>query len=170
VKFKSPSWDDSPKDVAEFVEGYKRHLNQMRCVLPKHVLELAVLSGIEDGLIVDYSYEKNERTLCLTLLCGDLQMGYYDLIINYKNVEISTEHERTLADLAHSIDEHIHLHRFEVDLTEDARIEHRLEFITSDENRWFAIRCEQLSWEMIERPKQKFSPRPARFRDGTPTE
>lgn len=163
MKFKSPSWDATPKDVAEFRQANAHHLEKMRGVLLDHVLELATLPGVDDGQIEEYSYDKNERTLYLVLLCGDLQMGYYDLIITYKNVEVSLDHEKTLAYLAQSVDEHIHLHRFEVDVTEDGRIEHRLEFFTSEENTWFAIRCEELNWEKIERPKQRFSPRPARF-------
>lgn len=163
MKFQTPSWDAAPEDWAEFRRAYSSHLEKMRGVLPDHVLELAALSGVDDGLIEEYSYDKNERTLYLVLLCGDLQMGYYDLIITYKNVEVSLDHEKTLAYLAQSVDEHIHLHRFEVDVTEDGRIEHRLEFFTSEGNRWFAIRCEELNWEKIERPKQTFSPRPARF-------
>lgn len=163
MKFQTPSWDADPKDWAEFRRAYASHLEKMRGVLPDHVLELATLSGVDDGRIEEYSYNKNERTLYLVLLCGDLQMGYYDLIITYKNVEVSPDHEKTLAALAQSVDEHIQLHRFEVDVTQDGRIEHRLEFFTSEENIWFVVRCEALNWEKKERPKQRFSPRPARF-------
>ncbi|MEM4409944.1 MAG: hypothetical protein QXI19_14505 [Candidatus Caldarchaeum sp.] len=163
MKFKSPSWDATPKDVAEFRQANAHHLEKMRGVLLDHVLELATLPGLEDGLIEEYVYDKNDHILRLVLLCGYLQMGYYDLIITYQGAEISPEHEETLKHFAQSIDEHICLHRFEVDITEDNQIEHRLEFFTSDGKVWFAIRCEGLSWETVERPKQEFSPRPSRF-------
>lgn len=163
MKFQSPSWDDSPEVWAAFRQAHERHLEKIRGVLPEHVLELATLPGLEDGLIVEYCYDKKKRLLHLVLLCGDLQMGYYDLIITYQGAEITPEHEKTLTHLAQSIDEHICLHRFEVDITEDNQIEHRLEFFTSDGKVWFAIRCEGLSWETVERPKQEFSPRPSRF-------
>lgn len=81
MKFKSPLWDACPKDFAEFRQAYAHHLEKMRGMLPEHVIELATLPGVEDGLIEEYVYDKNEHTLRLVLLCGYLQMGYYDLII-----------------------------------------------------------------------------------------
>ncbi len=94
MKFRLPSWDASPQEWAEFHQAYARHLEQMRAVLPEQVLELATLPGVEDGLIVEYFYDENACTLRLVLLCGNLQKGYYDLVINYSDVEISPEHKK----------------------------------------------------------------------------
>jgi hypothetical protein len=45
MKFQLPSWDDGPEVWAAFHQAYSRHLEQMRGVLPDHVLELAELQG-----------------------------------------------------------------------------------------------------------------------------
>ena len=132
MKFQSPSWDDSPAAWAAFHQAYSRHLEQMRGVLPDHVLELTQLQGVDDGLIVEVRHDQAERVLHLTLRCGPNQMGYYDLILTYEDAEITPEDERLLARLARSTrdrsDHDADLHRHEVDATADGRIEHRLEF------------------------------------------
>lgn len=159
MKFKTPSSDDGVEVWKAFQQACARHLDEMRGVLPDHVLELATLQGVDDGLIVEVRHDKIERVLHLTLRCGDLQMGYYDLILTYKDADISPKHEKLLAKFARTTIDPGHydaeICRFEVDLTEDGRIEHRIEFYVEGPDDWIAIRCRSLYWEKVSRPNRE---------------
>src|SRR5207248_7275733 len=102
MKFQLPSWDDSPRTWATFHKAYSQHLEGLRGILPARVLELARLPGVDDGLIVQVSHDRAGCVLRLTLRCGDLQMGYYDLALTYEGAEITPKHEWELARLARS--------------------------------------------------------------------
>ena len=175
MKIQSPSWDDSREVWAAFRQACERHLEEMRGVLPDHVLELAHLQGVDDGLIVEVHHDQAERVLRITLRCGDLQMGYYDLILTYGDAQITPEDEFLLARLARStIDQSDHdadLYRHEVDVTAEGGIEHRLEFhVYRQHDVWIAIRCRMLSWEAVSRPNRDLPVMPDRFPDGPVTE
>jgi hypothetical protein len=161
MKFQPPVGSEDVNEWAKFREAYMRHLEQLRGTLPAHVWELAHLEGIEDGLIVEVSHNRAERRLKIILRCGYIQMGYYDLVLIYEDAEISLEHERVLAQLARRTPADgsgyvPELYRFELDVTEDGRIEHRIQFHVDPEpsylSDWFAIRCRSLHWEKISRP------------------
>ncbi len=163
MKFQPPVESEDPNEWANFRDAYLRHLDQLSGILPDHVLELAYLEGIEDGLIVEVSHNRTERRLKLVLRCGYIQMGYYDLVLIYEDAEISLEHERVLAQLARRTPADCsgyvpELYRFELDVTEDGRIEHRIQFHVDPEQSylsdWFAIRCRTLRWEKISRPSR----------------
>jgi hypothetical protein len=90
VKFETPSWDDSPAFWNTFRQKHAAHLQEMQGLLSPHVLELADLRGVDDGLIVEVRLEivevdlkREARLLTLILRCGYNQMGYYDLVLRY---------------------------------------------------------------------------------------
>ena len=165
MKFRMPSWDDGAEAWADFLRAYSQHLEGLRDALPAHVLELARLPGMDDGLIVETVHDRAERVLRLTLLCGDLQMGYYDLKLIYEDAEITPEHAQRLARLAHDTpSEHgPEVSRHEVDVTKNGQIEHRIEFHDKEPNSWFAIRCSALTWETVSCPDRKILTLCARF-------
>ena len=168
MKFKTPSWDDSAEAWAEFFRASSQHLEGLRDALPARVLELARLPGIDDGLIVETVHDRAERVLRLTLLCGDLQMGYYDLKLIYEDADITPEHAQRLARLAHDTpSEHgPEVSRHEVDVTKNGQIEHRIEFHDKEPDSWFAIRCSALTWETARRPDRGILTPFARFSGG----
>ena len=133
-------------------ERYKRHLEEMQNVFPAEVLELARLSGVDDGLVVEVQHDRSEHVLTLTLRCGDNQMGYYDLIVRYEGATISPQDEQVLARVArttksdryHESDLAFH----ELDRAEDGHIKHRFLFHPGRE---FTIRCQELHWEKVNR-------------------
>lgn len=175
MKFQSPSWDDSREVWAAFRQDCSRHLEEMRGVLPDCVLDLAELQGVDDGLIVEIHHDQVDRVIRLTLRCGDLHMGYYDLNLTYEDAQIVPEHEILLARLARStIDQSDHdadLCRHEVDVTAEGGLEHRLEFhVDAQPNVWIAIRCRMLWWEAVSRPNRDLPMLANRFPNGPETE
>jgi len=179
MKFQPPVRIEDANEWAKFREAYMCHLERLRGTLPAHVLELAYLEGIEDGLIVEVSHNRTEHRLKLVLRCGYIQIGYYDLVLLYEDVQISLEHERVLAQLARRTPADCsgyvpEVYRFELDVTEDGRIEHRIQFHVYPEQAylsdWFAIRCRTLRWEKISRPSHIIPALLDRFPDGPSTE
>lgn len=170
MKFKTPSWDDSLEAWRAFEQDCVRHLEELKGFLPPHILELSMLQGVDDGLIVEVLHDKGERCLQLTLRCGDLKMGYHDLVLTYKDADISSAHEALLAKFARTtIDDGHHdadICRFELDLTEEGRIEHRIEFQVEGPDDWIAIQCRSLYWETINRPNRKLPALSDRFPGG----
>jgi hypothetical protein len=157
--------DDHGRAVAAAHEQYRQRLRDLHGVLPDHVIALADLQGVGDGLLVRVDHRRDCRTLILTLRCGHLQMGYYDLVLEYSDASITTEHDQILAWIArttkgcwrHECDIAYH----EVDLADDGLIEHRLLF---HYGLWFAVTCRSLAWETLPRSQREF----ARCRDRYP--
>ncbi len=165
------SWYDSFEDYSilkNASEEYWRFVESMQGILPTEVLALARLPGVDDGLIVRVKHDRDKRVLVLTLRCGDLQMGYYDLILTYEDAEISHGDECTLARLAHTTKYSRYksdLYRHEVDMLDDGRIEHRLIFHPGI---WFVVRCKTLRWDKLNRPNRELPRFLNRFPGGPP--
>jgi hypothetical protein len=148
---------------------YTQYLEGLRGVLPDHVLELARLPGVDDGLVVEVHHAVSAQVLLLVLRCGDLQMGYYDLVLTYEDATISPGDEWTLAKIArttkgawhHSFDLYYH----EVDSAGEDRIEHRMFFHPGV---WFGIRCRELRWTKRPRPDRELPSLADRFPGGPP--
>ena len=164
------SWYGDFEDERILMDAYERYsayLEDLESVLPDHVLELARLEGVHDGLVVEVAHHRSQRALCLTLRCGDLVMGYYDLVLRYEDAEISAEDERTLAQIARTTRSHRRFEHdlfvHEVDTAKDGRIEHRLLF---HPHVWFAIRCRVLHWEKVGRPNRDLPRMRDRFPGG----
>lgn len=159
-------YEDSSRLYAAY-QQYHRHLEAMEGILPAEALELAKLQGTDDGLVVEVRHDREQNILTLTLRCGHLQMGYYDLILRYEDAEISAEDEKKLARIARTtVNDSRHesdLCFQEVDVTEGGRIEHRLLFHYGV---WFAIRCCALHWEKVDRPNRDLPRLKDRFPGG----
>lgn len=143
--------DDSVLKAA--FHDYQKYLEGLEDILPSGILTLARLPGVDDGLVVQAKRDRNQKFIELTLRCGDLQMGYYDLVLQYEEAEISAPDEQTLAQIAHTTQsESRHesdLYCHELDVTPVGGIEHRLLFHPGV---FFTIRCHALRWEKVARP------------------
>src|SRR5687768_9470955 len=114
-----------------------------------------MLPGVDDGLVVEVQHQRPQKTLRMVLRCGDLQMGYYDLILTYEGASLTPRDEQTLARVARTTRDHrrheCDLAYHEVDVvdmvetSDGGGIEHRFLFHPGV---WFAIRCDALHWEM----------------------
>lgn len=138
------------------VQGYEQHLERMQGVLPDHIFALTRLKGMDDGLIAEVRHDWASRTLRLVMRCGDLIMGYYDLILRYEQAEISQQDEQTLTQIARTTKNdgrhRCDLYAHEVDITDTGMIEHRLLFHPGI---WFAVGCRDLQWETVARANRK---------------
>lgn len=175
MRFFTLDWYHSQplNDVAGFrrvIEAYARHLERMDQVLPPHVVELARLEGVDDGLLIDVRHDCPARTLQLTMRCGDLQMGYYDLVLTYEECSLSRQSEWSLARVARSTVSHCRhacdVAYHEVDRAADGRIVHRLLFHPGVA---LAIHCGALRWERIPTPGREFPRVRERFPGGPRT-
>jgi len=158
---------DDARTLRAAHEDYFRYLDALGDALPTRLLELARLGGVDDGLVVAVRHDRRQALLEITLRCGNLQIGDYDLVLRYEGAELSPADERTLARIARStLDDSRHesdLFNHEIDRTEDGRIEHRFLFHPGV---WFAVRCDALTWEKVDRPNRQL-PQPAdRFPGG----
>jgi len=153
--------DDRPLDAA--CKAYRDYLATMAPAWPERIRALAELRGVDDGLVVEVHHIRSLNRLILVLRCGDLQMGYYDLVLSYDGAEISPEHELTLAQIARSDSE---VFEQELEVAEDGRIVHRLMFHPGD---WFAISCRELDWTSISRPNREIPRLGDRFPGGPTT-
>ncbi len=155
------------RDYVVVFDKYTRHLESLQGVLPNDLLALARLPGVDDGLIIEARHDREQRRFTLTLRCGDLQVGYYDLVLNYDEAEISQPDEWILARIARMTTDYgddIAYH--ELDVTPDGKIEHRFLF---HPGHWFAIRCRTLNWEKINQPDRELPTLPDRFPGGPVT-
>ncbi len=162
------------------------YTSHIKSTLPPHLLELALLKGVDNGLIVEAHLVRAVDDLTFVLRCGDLIMGYYDLVPRYKGVVLTPEHERTLSRLARTKSRigwrgctgrgerirrktlnYVHhspdMFWQEVDIVESGLIEHRFLF---HPGHWFTVGCASLEWERIERPNRELPPMPDRFPGG----
>ena len=167
MKFFTLQWYRKDKDEAQYSEAfdsYLQHLEVMKGVLPASVIELANLPGVDDGLIAEVRHDRLRRRLTLVLRCGHLQMGYYDLVLNYEGAEISKSDEWKLACLAKISqgDRAPDIAYHEVD-SSGSGVEHRILFHGGG---WFAIRCQELSWAKIEVPDRVLPTISKRFPGG----
>jgi hypothetical protein len=108
----------------------------------------------------------SQQMLLLVLRCGDLQMGYYDLLLTYEDAVISPRDEWTLAKIARGTKDawqgaDVAYH--ELDQAEDGRIQHRILF---HPGLWFGIDCGKLHWKKVDRPDREIPKLPDRFPGG----
>jgi hypothetical protein len=153
--------------LAAAIQRYAQHLEQMQGVLPAEVLSLAKLEGVDDGLAFAARHNQKQQLLTLYLRCGDVQIGYYDLVLKYEGASISPADEWMLAKIARSAPTNenceFELAYHEVDQCEDGRIEHRLLF---HPGKWFEIRCRTLHWQQFPRPNRELPSLHERFPGG----
>ena len=100
MKYFTPAWhsgaiDSVGPDTA--FEDYRRYLAPLLPGLPPDVQTLAGIS-LHDGLLFHLAAEAD--SLEMTLRCGDLQVGYFDLALNYFGVIHSADLAETLTKLA----------------------------------------------------------------------
>ncbi len=156
---------------------YRRHLEQLRGVLPDRVLELAKPSGMEDALMIQVEHDRALRSVRLVLRCGDLQMGYYDLIVDYEEAELLPKHDVALAKVARSTEsDTVHdcdLAYHELDALSDGRIVHRYLFHANKTDSggwlWFSIRCRALDWRREPKSSRELPPSNDRYPGGPQT-
>jgi len=159
--------EDSSKPFAAAMAAYNEHLAALRGVLPDDLLTLAHLPGVDDGLVVKVHHVRRLKALQLTLRCGGLPMGYFDLVLNYEGIELSPQTAWTLARIARttkSDSRHEHdVAYHEIDRSEAGGVTHRFLFHPGV---LVQFSCQCLRWEKIARPDRTLPSLPDRFPEG----
>lgn len=147
------------------------HLQELRARHPSDVWEIADPFLVDDALIAEIQFDRVKRGMKIVLRCGNLQIGYFDLILRYENVEISHESEFVLATVARATKTSVEYwghdcYRHEIDLTDDGRFDHHFLFHPGLS---LTLRCTSLTWERIPRPGRKLPRTRDRFPGGPVT-
>lgn len=161
-------------------EAYRRHLAGLRGVLPDRVLDLVDSVWTHDALVARVDHDRELRRLRLVLRCGDVQAGYYNLVLTYKDAELLPEDDLVLARIARSTESStVHgcdLANHEVTMAEDGRIEHNMIFHALAWEHpdaggwlWFSIRCRTLDWRLEPRRTRRLPPSNDRYPGGPDT-
>jgi hypothetical protein len=167
--YSDQSGDLNDTEIKRANASYQRRLKALREVLPERTLAITQLPSVDDSLIDQVTHDREQRALCLTLLSGDLQVGYYYLVLRYFGATISDADERILAALARSSrrgdgygnDLWVH----ELDWL-NGLIEHRFLFHPCVS---FKIRCERLEWSRRDTLNRSLTPMKERFPGGPPS-
>ncbi len=143
--------------------NYRNDIEVHREVLGSHLSTLALMNGMNDGLVCKVLHDQNKKILEILLRCGDLQVGYFDLHLKYIDAEITPEHEHILAHTARTTQnrrrvEAIYAH--EVGISEDGRFEHRIIF---ESWIWLQINCRELKWQRVDRDNRTIPDSEERF-------
>ncbi len=98
-----PAWHtgDLDDEASDRVLGaYQRHLAGLLPDLPPAVQTLATSINIHDGLLWEAITDPKQASLRLVLRCGDLQVGYFDLELEYQQVDFVPELTHALRRLS----------------------------------------------------------------------
>ena len=152
---------------------YEQHLESLNGIFPNRILELARMRvEFHDALLAYVHRNYAAQQLTLTLRCGYLQVGYFDLKLRYSDAEISASHERSLEQIARTTRNHTQFKMrswtHEIDSTDNERIVHRIFFDSlalppCPSPLWIEIVCRDLHWENTSRPNRELPRMRERF-------
>ena len=154
MKFFTRSWasgDLPDQEVEEVINRYWGRIDEIEPQLPPRLATLARKISLHDGLIHHVNVDLPEANLTLDLVCGDLQIGYFDLRLQYRCVDWSSVDRKILARRA--LDEETEVLYDEVDRLADGSYEHRLLFWPEDE---VAFRFSNFDFQQKPRPARDF--------------
>ena len=103
MKYFTPAWHrgDLDNEASDRAWGdYQRHLAGLLLDLPPEVQTLAASVNIHDGLLWRAEADPEQGLLRLALRCGDLQVGYFDLELEYQQVDFAPELIKALRRLS----------------------------------------------------------------------
>lgn len=110
----------------EILRAYRQHIEQILPRLEPAVVELARSINLHDAIIEQVHLHKQERRLVLSVVAGDLQVGYQAITLDYVGVEIGHHCMDVLKRRAN--DRQTELLYDEVDVDNDGTQVHRLLF------------------------------------------
>lgn len=110
--------------------AYQQHIQVISDFAPVAIADLSK-TNLHDGLIRRVVVKHNTNELLLSLRCGDLQVGYFDLELLYSGVSLDIQLLKVLSRRAH--DKQTEILADEIDAAADGRFVHRLLFWPEDE-------------------------------------
>ena len=118
------------EEYASSLSGYHQHLANISAHLSSQVREFIKVVDLHDGLIRKIVIDHTEKTLGLDLRCGNLQVGYYDVDIQYRGIQLGRPVVAILAGVAQAEGEIL---SDELDIVDDGGFEHRIIFDSYEE-------------------------------------
>lgn len=98
MKFFTRNYHNSEGDEDSYLKIHLEYANHLKSITPsltpnvKTYLKLEIQTNrLHDAKFVRGKYDQTKKKLILTLRCGDLQAGYYDLDISYSDVGIDLD-------------------------------------------------------------------------------
>ena len=134
MKYFTREWVSGSLTDEDWKKSQVLYLKHLDFILPRcsaSVVELAKDISLHDGLIRRCIIDRRAAQLNLVLRCGDLQSGYFDISLQYLQVEFSMDKIVCLAKLARSCQ--VELLYDEIDLDENSNYVHSLIFSSFDE-------------------------------------
>lgn len=96
MKFFTKTWfkrflagNCTDEEVAKLFETYSAHIKSISLQFTPELVELHQIS-LHDALFKELACDSERKNISLVLRCGDLQTGYFDLHLEYKNAEIAS--------------------------------------------------------------------------------
>jgi len=136
---------------------YRRHLTQISPKLNPHLLDYLQRANLHDGRVRKIMVDPANATLQVDLRCGDLQVGYYDLDIEYQGVQLEQSALDTLARVAQLGGEVL---RDELDLGTAGIFIQRIIFATHEE---VALSFRDMRFRKTAQTGRDFSSGPGKF-------
>ena len=124
------SGDLNDAEVERISACYQQHIGDIAGSASPEIAELAQ-TNLHDGLIRRVVVQPDADELVLSLRCGDLQVGYFDIDILYLGVSIDAQQLEVLTRRVH--DRRTEILAGEIDRLPDGRFVHRLIFWPDDE-------------------------------------
>ena len=148
MKFFKPDWDDNAEAVRA---EYRAHISAILPKMPATVQTLALGVNIHDGPLRRAIFHPSEARLTVSMRCGNLQGGYCDLKLEYREVRMRSADLRVLRRIAR--DDRAEALYDEVDSI-DGRWVHRYLFWPDGE---FAVGFGNLALHLVPAPKREFA-------------
>jgi hypothetical protein len=83
------------------IEAHRARIEEITPQLPPHVRKLATHNiNLHDGLIRRVALDRPARRLAISMRCGDLQVGYFDIDLAYSDVDLNLLNAKVLKAIA----------------------------------------------------------------------
>lgn len=129
MKYFTRQWangDVSDAEVQGAQDAYQRHVETLLPKLPAVVQQLAKNINLHDGLIRRVHHDRSAGTLKVALRGGDLQVGYFDIDLEYADLTMGSADVLRLRELACNPEAEVLYD--EIDISPDGAYVHRILF------------------------------------------
>ncbi len=155
MKFFTREWltgELNDKEYEKVVPAYNRHLAKIMPRLTPNLHNFVKMVNLHDGLIRLVMFDYKQLIFGLYLRCGDLQIGYYDLDIRYKDIQLNQAVVDAFSKAVQNIKTEILYN--ELDVADTNNFVHRMIF---DPHYEVSIVFRDLEFEKIPQSNREFS-------------
>jgi len=102
MRFFTQAWhagEYSDEEAEDIRARYLAHRSELAPTLPADLRRFTEID-VHDARIKSLILDRRDKGVRLELRAGDNQRGYFDLMLNYSGVDVSTLDSKVLSDLA----------------------------------------------------------------------